>query len=149
MAEAMPADHSTLDALADGCYRGDGFITDSGAGLNNLLVEYLKTLTDVCKIGILLAGKLDQGLLRSKEMRAQSQHSHPSAGNCNSVDRKAMAHIGSFYSNILTSMAPLWQQTMFENCDDGRLSESLPNQPQGSVSDSTLPVRVMAASISS
>lgn len=109
-----------MDAATDSCYHGDAFITDSSIGLNNLLVEYLKTLTDVCKIGILLAGKLDQGL---KEVLAGHHVNHCSSSHFG-ADRRAMSRIGSFYSNILTNMGPLWQQTMFECSDDGNADES-------------------------
>lgn len=96
--------------------QGNNGYSDDVNGLNIILVEYLRALTDVCKLGILLAGKLDRQL--------QSKRASQSAPtNCDSsppkhgvkVDRKQMINIGSFYTNIMGKMGPLWEQTIFES----------------------------------
>lgn len=77
-------------------------------GLNIVLTEYLNALTDVCKLGILLAGRLDRQL----QSKSASQMRQQLACKPTGLDKRVMTQIGSFYSGIMGKMGPLWQQTI-------------------------------------
>lgn len=112
LSTAETAYHINMDLAAS---YGSKVAGDDINGLNTVLIEYLKALTDVCKLGILLAGKLDRQL-----QCRHACHMRTKMGcNQNGPDRKVMTHIGSFYSGIMGKMGPLWEQTICDSSDGG------------------------------
>lgn len=93
------------------------------SGINELFSKYLDTLTDVCKAGIQLAGKLDQHM-HTREYTAyrNRQPVNTAAQGADdslpSSDQPYFKDLMEFYSNILTKMAPLWFIT-FQRTDEG------------------------------
>lgn len=114
---------------------GDSVFVDDINGLNIVLIEYLRALTDVCKLGILLAGRLDRQLQSKVASHIHQQNCSRALVDCVKLDRKQMTHIGSFYSGIMGKLGPLWEQTIYENGEENTCCGYQLSEQQYLVSD--------------